>query len=248
MRLKYNIRGFSDQSLPEFRFEPFRWSGSQLPVHLFYVLGNYLEILDAADGSVVFAERVVEHDAGPLARGELGLAEEGDLAAFRAADPDLREEEEEQKRLKTSPPPPPLLISSVYACVRRRRRRHQRHLALFWAWPYPSNKSSKFSQSPPPPPPLPLEIFLPAMMSLSLCLLCQKKIEVAFHFMRQRVTSSRLWSRANSSTIKKEFKCLLDEVLIINVPKLQCNGHDMARALRMYVYEPLLHFCMNILK
>ena len=85
-------------------------------MHLFYVLGSYLEILDAADGSVVFAERVVEHDAGPLARGELGLAEEGDLAAFRAADPDLREEEEEQKRLKTSPPPS-LLISSVYACA-----------------------------------------------------------------------------------------------------------------------------------
>ena len=50
----------------------------------------YLEILDAADGAVVLAERVVEHDAGPLAGGELGLAEEGDPAAFRAADPNLK--------------------------------------------------------------------------------------------------------------------------------------------------------------
>ena len=61
---------------------------------------THLEVLDSADGAVVLAEGVVEDDAGPLARGEFGLAQERDPAAFRAADPNLKENERGTKTVK----------------------------------------------------------------------------------------------------------------------------------------------------
>ena len=76
---------------------------------------TYLEVLDSADGAVVLAECVVEDDAGPLARRELGLPQERDPTAFRAANPNL------ERRGKK------WLISSVYACATAAY--HKKHLA-----------------------------------------------------------------------------------------------------------------------
>lgn len=48
-----------------------------------------LEVAHAAHRAVVLANEVVEDDAGPLARGELGLPQVGDDAQLHPVDPDL---------------------------------------------------------------------------------------------------------------------------------------------------------------
>jgi len=51
------------------------------------LLGLALEVADAADGSVVLADGLVQHDARPVARRELRVADVRDLARLRPADP-----------------------------------------------------------------------------------------------------------------------------------------------------------------
>lgn len=53
-----------------------------------------LEVTTAGHRAIVFTDRLVQNDAGPVARRELGLSDVGDGAGFRAADPDAIADDE----------------------------------------------------------------------------------------------------------------------------------------------------------